>query len=113
MYNNVIGTFLNIGSSYQLQYLGPSRTSDDTKQGRRVLPRTPGKAFTNTPPSKPRRQNTQPALLDTASWSGSVGLLEVERPVMDEGLRSQLQRIAKEITARDTGYKDRKPPPVS
>lgn len=107
------GTFLNVGASYQLQYLGPSHASENPKKGRRVLPRTPGKEFTSTPPSKPRRQTSQPTLLDTASASGSMGSMEADRSPMDEGLRSQLKRVAKEITARDSGYKDRKPPPVS
>ena len=46
--------------------------------------------------------------LISGSFSGSV-----EFTGMEEGLRVQLKRIAKEINTRDQTHKDMRPPPVS
>ena len=76
---------------------------------RRVLPPTPGKTLDASPPSKPLRVKKQ---------GHCEPLPKRELPASDsdslkEGIRSQLQRIAAEISARLVGYEGRKPPPVS
>ena len=48
--------------------------------------------------------------LSTVSLPESVDLDGVS---MDRDLRSRLKRIAQEINARSSGYKERRPPPVS
>lgn len=108
------GTFLDLGASYQFQYLSSKVSSNSPIK--RVLPQTPGQALNGKPPSKPPRQQIKKTKEETSaetsnsySYSGSVDL---ERSAIDEGLRARLKRIAKEIASRASGYQDRKPPPV-
>ena len=112
-----VGTFLDLGGSHQLQYVCQSSSkSSEGVATRRVLPQTPGQPANGKPPSKPPRQLSQSNSVtndsspnSSYSYSGSIDL---ERSAINEGLRSRLKRIAKEIASRTSGYQDRKPPPV-
>lgn len=112
---HIAGTFLDLGASYQFQYI-----SSKVSPVKRVLPQTPGQALDRNPPSKPPRQQISTTKVESSServseMSGSHscgGRVELEKSAIDEGLRTRLKRIAKEVASRASGYQDRKPPPV-
>lgn len=85
---------------------------------KRVLPPTPGQSTNGKPPSKPPRQQSSQIINANVPDGGRetsysyCGSVDLEQSAIDEGLRSRLKRIAKEIASRASGYQDRKPPPV-
>lgn len=85
---------------------------------KRVLPPTPGQSTNGKPPSKPPRQQSSQIIKANVPDGGRetsysyCGSVDLEQSAIDEGLRSRLKRIAKEIASRASGYQDRKPPPV-
>lgn len=111
------GTFLDLGASHQFQFVS-SKVCSNTSPLKRVLPQTPGQLTNGKPPSKPPRHhiprtNDREIMNSGAEASNSYsGSIDLEKSSIDEGLRSRLKRIAKEIASRSSGYNDRKPPPV-
>ena len=106
-----------MGASYQFQFV--SSKLNDTSPVKRVLPQTPGQPTNEKPPSKPPRHHVTKAADTETVDAGSdtsysyCGSIDLEQSTIDEGKRSRLKRIAKEIASRSSGYQDRKPPPVS
>lgn len=113
------GTFLDLGASHQFQFVS-SKLCSETSTHKRVLPPTPGQPTNGKPPSKPPRQHVAKTNGREATdgvggaeiSSSYTGSIDLDKSSIDEGLRSRLKRIAKEIASRSSGYHDRKPPPV-